>query len=172
MLSGTVESDETWVGGKAKGRGQGNYRDNKVAVQALIQREDGWMHARAIGRVNARNLRHAFDELVDKENTDLVTDELNTYKLLGKPFKSHETVNHSKKEYSRGHVHVNNAESFFALLKRGVHGTFHRVSKEHLQRYCDEFAFRWNHRKVTDAERTESALRQAPGCRLLYRDAS
>lgn len=166
LLSGTVESDETWIGGKAKGFGYG-YTENKTAVQALIQR-DGPMRARAIGRVNALNLRPVLEELVD-ESAKLMTDENNSYKLLGRRFKGgHESVNHSAGEYSRDGVHVNSAESFFALLKRGVHGTFHQFGKQHLQRYCDEFAFRWNHRKVTDAERTEAALRLAPGCRLTY----
>jgi hypothetical protein len=65
-------------------------------------------------------------------------------------------------------VHTNTAESFFALLKRGHFGTFHQLSKKHLSRYCDEFAFRWNHRKVSDGERTTAAIRGAEGKRLRY----
>jgi len=167
LLSGTIESDETWIGGKARGKGQGHV-ENKVAVQALVQR-GGPMRARAIGRVSVRNLRRSFDALVDKQASILMTDESSAYKLIGTPFTDHQSVNHSRSEYSRGACHVNTCESFFALLKRGVHGTFHHVGKQHLQRYCDEFAFRWNHRKVSDAERTESALRLAPGCRLMYK---
>jgi hypothetical protein len=71
----------------------------------------------------------------------------------------------------RGDVHVNRAESFFALLKRGVHGTFHHVSKAHLHRYCDEFGFRWDHRNVTDGERTVAAIQQAEDKRLIYQKA-
>jgi hypothetical protein len=67
-------------------------------------------------------------------------------------------------------VHCNTAESFFALLKRGLYGTFHHCGKQHLQRYCDEFSFRWDHRKATDHQRTEAALRAAPGKRLLCRE--
>jgi hypothetical protein len=59
--------------------------------------------------------------------------------------------------------------SYFALLKRGVHGVYHHVSKQHLLRYCDEFSFRWTHRKRTDEARTTTALRQAEGKRLLYK---
>jgi hypothetical protein len=66
-------------------------------------------------------------------------------------------------------VFTNTAESFFALLKRGVIGSFHHVSKEHLDRYCDEFSFRWNHRSVTDSDRTAIALRQTKGKRLTYK---
>jgi hypothetical protein len=100
-----------------------------------------------------------------------MTDEFSSYRGLGREFKGgHETVNHGDKEYVRGDVHVNTAESFFALLKRGVHGTFHHVSKQHLHRYCDEFGFRWDHRKATDGERTVAAIRQAGGKLLLYRE--
>lgn len=166
LLSGTVESDETWIGGKVKAGRKGPMLENKTAVQALIRR-DGPMRARAIGRVTVKNLRASFDELVSNDAT-LYTDQLQGYKPLARRFAKHESVNHSIGEYSRGDVHVNSAESFFALLKRGVHGTFHHVSKAHLQRYCDEFSFRWNHRETADAERTESALRLAPGCRLNY----
>ena len=62
-------------------------------------------------------------------------------------------------------------ESFFALLKRGVHGTFHHVSKTRLHRYCDEFSFRWDQRKVSDGERTVSAIKGAEGKRLVYKTA-
>ena len=100
----------------------------------------------------------------------LMNDELQAYVRLAKERKGkHYTVNHGKGEYARGDVHCNSAESFFALLKRGIHGSFHHVGRQHLRRYCDEFAFRWNHRKVSDGERTEAALRLAPGVRLAYR---
>ena len=69
-----------------------------------------------------------------------------------------------------GTVHVNTAESFFALLKRGLIGTFHAVSRHHLHRYVNEFQFRWNHRKVDDGARTVAAIRGAEGKRLYYRD--
>jgi len=166
LLKGVVESDETWVGGVKHGKGRA-YTHNKTAVQALVER-GGNMRARAIGRVTPMNLKGSLADMVD-DNATLHTDELTAYKVIGRRFKQHETVNHSKGEYERDGVHVNSAESFFALLKRGVHGTFHHVGKQHLQRYCDEFSFRWNHRKTTDAERTEAALKLAPGCRLTYK---
>jgi len=79
-------------------------------------------------------------------------------------------VNHSKDEYvGRDGQHVNTAESFFSLLKRGVYGTFHSVSEQHLQRYADEFAFRWNYRKADDFARANAVLRNAAGKRLTYR---
>lgn len=70
-----------------------------------------------------------------------------------------------------GDVNTNTAESFFALLKRGVHGTFHHISKTHLHRYCDEFSFRWDERKVNDGQRTVDAIKGAKGKRLIYKEA-
>jgi hypothetical protein len=69
----------------------------------------------------------------------------------------------------RGNIHTNNIEAFWSLLKRGVVGTFHQVSKQHLQRYCDEFAFRWDGRKMTDMERRTAALMQTEGKRLMFK---
>jgi len=80
----------------------------------------------------------------------------------------HLTVNHGLGEYSRDGVNRDTAESFFALLKRGVYGTFHSVSKRHLHRYRNEFSFRWNHRDVTDGERTQARIQNAEGKRLSY----
>jgi hypothetical protein len=82
----------------------------------------------------------------------------------------HETVNHAKLEYVRGDVSTNEMESYFALLKRGITGSFHSVSKQHLHRYCSEFSYRWNERKVTDAEHTTKALTLIGGKRLMYKD--
>lgn len=150
-----------------RGKSKGLKIENKTAVQALIQR-DRPMRKRVIHRVNKDNLRRTLNDFVSPD-AHLMTDQLQAYKKLGPAFKAHSTVDHSKGEYARGDVHCNTAESFFALLKRGVHGTFHHVDKRHLHRYCDEFAFRWNPRKSKDGERTEAAFRLAPGCRLEYR---
>jgi hypothetical protein len=79
-------------------------------------------------------------------------------------------VNHGRGEYCRGNISVNGAESFFALLKRGVHGTFHHISKKNLPKYCNEFSFRWDNRKVNDGERTEEAVKRMEGKRLMLKD--
>ena len=98
-----------------------------------------------------------------------MTDELPIYRSAAKGFAGgHHTVRHGAGEYARGNVHTNSAESFFALLKRGVYGVFHSVSRQHLARYCNEFAFRWSHRHATDGGRTEAAIRSAEGKRLSY----
>ncbi|MHC4698028.1 MAG: IS1595 family transposase [Planctomycetota bacterium] len=167
LLNGTVEVDETWIGSRVRGKGKGLKIENKTPVVALIQR-DGPMRTRVLGRVTRDNLRTAVNDVVDR-TAHLMTDERGAYRIIARDYKGHDSVCHTKGEYARGDAHCNTAESYFALLKRGIHGAFHHVGKQHLHRYCDEFAFRWNHRKATDAERTEAALRLAPGCRLLYR---
>ncbi len=167
MLRGTIEMDETYVGGKTRQGRVGRGSERKTPVVALVQR-GGKLRTKVVQRVTARNLKAAMDEAVDADSR-LMSDDFRSYRALGRYFKGgHQFVRHSMKEYARGDVHVNTCESFFSLLKRGVHGVFHHVARHHLHRYADEFAFRWNHRKVTDGERAEIALRLAPGCRLLY----
>src|SRR5271157_151603 len=104
--------------------------------------------------------------MVDKEAT-IMTDEWKSYNGIGKDFKGgHKVVNHGLGEYVNGNANTNTAESYFALLKRGVHGTFHHISKKHLSKYCNEFSFRWNNRTTTDGERTENVIKQFEGKRL------
>ena len=81
-------------------------------------------------------------------------------------------MNHSQREFARGNVHSNTVESYFALLKRGMYGTFHSVSKHHLHRYVSEFSFRWNTRKLEDGQRVTLAIRKAQGKRLPYRTSA
>lgn len=166
LLQGTCECDETWVGPRKDRRTGKNWHDNKTAVMAIIRREGG-IRTRVIGRVTKETLKEVMDEMIHPES-DIMTDGLLAYKRLAPKYRSHQSVNHTEREYSRDGVGVNSCEAFFSLLKRGIAGSFHHVSREHLQRYCDEFSFRWGHRKITDAERTELALRLAPNCTLRY----
>lgn len=166
MLCGTVEVDETWVGPRDRRPGDPDlWQENKAPVDALIVR-GGNMQPRVYGEVTKDNLREAIDSTVKKDAV-IMTDEYPAYRDIAGDYAGHETVNHSADEYVRGNAHVNTCESFFALLKRGIHGTFPHCGKQHLHRHADEFAYRWNYRKVSDAERTEAALRQAPGKRLV-----
>ncbi len=169
-LAGIVEVDETYIGGKATDGTTGRGSSKKAAVVALIERE-GRSRVKPVARVNADTLKGAIRENVDRPAT-IMTDEFPSYRGIGKEFKGgHKTVNHGRKQYARGRgnqIHVNSGESFFALLKRGVHGTFHSVSKKHLSRYCDEFSFRWDWRKVSDGERTVEAIKGASGKRLSF----
>lgn len=99
-----------------------------------------------------------------------MTDEWVGYRGLNAVYASHETVNHSAAEYARGDVTTNTIEGFFALVKRGLYGTFHSVSKKHLDRYMSEFEFRYNHRKMDDGARTVAAIQAADGRRLTYKE--
>ena len=100
-----------------------------------------------------------------------MTDEWKSYRGLGREFKGgHGVVNHGLGEFVVGDASTNTVKSYFALLKRGVQGTFHHISKKHLGRYCNEFSFRWNNRKVEDGERAVQAIRGIEGKRVMYRD--
>jgi hypothetical protein len=100
-----------------------------------------------------------------------MTDEHSGYKTVGTEFAAHGVVAHSLREYGRGDTHTNTIEGFFSLLKRGIIGTYHHVSEGHLHRYCAEFDFRYNTRKLNDFERAELSLIGAVGKRLTYRRA-
>jgi len=100
-------------------------------------------------------------------------DELSSYNGIGSEFDGgHETVCHSTREYARGDVHTNTAESSFALVKRGIMGIYHNVSREYLHRYLWQFDFVWNTRKLNDGERTIEAIKAAEGKRMMYRAAA
>jgi len=163
-LGGIVEADETYIGGKSRGRGN---IDNKMPVFALVER-GGKVRSFSMPLVNATNLKRAIHDHVEKSST-LMTDEFVGYKRVGKDFAEHQSVNHSKKEYVRGTASTNTVEGYFSLLKRGLTGTYHHVSARHLHRYLDEFNFRYNARTVSDAIRNHGAIRATEGKRLQYR---
>lgn len=167
-LSGTIEADETYIGGKTRGKGRG-YKGNKTAVVSLVER-GGRVRSTAMKKVTGRNLREVLQKHVARDAA-IHTDEFAGYLRATQGFKAHESVNHSAGEYFRklGHVTTNSAESFFSLLKRGVVGTFHHVSEKHLPLYLAEFDHRYNERKVTDGERTISGLQKIEGKRLTYK---
>jgi len=178
LLSGTVEVDETWIGGKLKNmhaRKRAIIRqtgDRKIPLVALVQR-DGGVRVKVVPNVGAYNLKPALLENIEK-SAHIMTDGYSGYIQATESFRRHTVVEHKSGEYvrheGRGNpiAFTNTVESFFSLFKRGVNGSFHHVSKQHLQRYSEEFAFRWNHRKDTDEERTIAALKLAPMGRLTY----
>lgn len=144
----------------------------KEAVVSLVER-GGKVRSRHVTDVNITTLKPILAE-VASQDTHLRTDQSPVYTGLGAGFASHETVNHSIKEYVRGDAHTNTAEGYFSILKRGIYGTYHHVSAEHLKRYLGEFDFRYNERialGVGDTERTAKAIRGAEGKRLTYRQA-
>jgi len=172
LLKGIVEVDETYIGGKPPKDGKKHKRGRgteKAPVMAMVER-GGNVVTRPVENVTARTLKSAIRETIDRESR-IITDEFESYTGIGKEFKGgHETVNHNQGEYVRDDVFTNTAESFFALLKRGVHGTFHHISKKHLAKYCNEFSFRWDNRKVTDGQRAEEAVKGMQGKRLMLKD--
>lgn len=185
MLQGVVEADETYIGArKPRVKGQRNPESGKLkrgrgtdkAPVAVLVERDGSARCKPLERVTAANIRRNLIENVDTSAT-LMTDEFRSYVVPGRDFAAHETVKHRANEYARllpsGLVaHCNTAESFFALIKRGHYGVFHQMSKKHLHRYCAEFSFRWDYRKVSDAARTDAAIAGAAGKRLMYKTSS
>jgi transposase-like protein len=181
-LDGIVEVDETYVGGAPRkktrreqkwhgyeyrpGRAP-DFEDRKTPVVAMVQR-DGNVRAMVMPRVTAKTLADAIHEHIDP-STRLMTDESPSYLRAGRKMASHETVAHGRGEYARGDAHTNTVEGFFSILKRGVYGTFHSVSKKHLHRYVSEFEFRYNHRHMEDGQRLMLAIQAADGRRLTYK---
>lgn len=164
-LMGTVSVDETYVGGKPRNPGESK---PKMPVVALVEK-GGRVRSRVTTDVTASNLRKFMVENIDASAT-IMTDEAPMYKTTGKAFAAHKRVNHSEREYvGKDGATSNEVESYFANLKRGIYGTFHHVSPQHLQRFVDEFDFRWSNRDVSDTERTFIAIAQADGKRLMYR---
>lgn len=180
-LEGTIEADETYCGGKPRNKQYGPNRRRgprsktdataKVPVFAVVQR-GGEVRACVMPDVNAANVRDVLLSVADT-SAKLRTDDSRPYRVVGREFAEHQWVRHSLREYvSRFNpdVHSNTIESFFARVKRGLNGTFHAVSKEHLHRYIDGFAFIYNTREMNDGERTLELIRRAEGKRLMYKE--
>lgn len=167
---GTVEADETYVGGKPR-KGTGPHRrgrgTKKAPVVALVER-GGRVRSQSVRNVTGKTLRSVLDTHLD-QSANLMTDEWQGYRKPGQRFASHQTVNHGSGEYVRGDVHTNTVEGYFSLFKRGVNGTFHHIGHQYLDQYLAEFDFRYNHRKVTDGERTLAGLKKVEGKRLMLR---
>jgi IS1 family transposase len=157
-LTGTVEIDETYVGGKQANRHRAKQRkyfgsgstSGKATVIGAIARK-GNVVAKVIENADRLTLMNFARETASSNVSLVVTDEHPGYARLRDHFPRHEVVKHSALEYVRGEVHTNSIENFWSLLKRGVIGTFHNVSAAYLPLYLNEFSFRHNHRKNPDA---------------------
>lgn len=164
----TIEGDETYLGNK-RNRAIKAGAGHKRAVFSLVERG---------GKARSFYVEHVTREALDKIATKhadkasiLNTDEALRYVRMGKRFKAHEVINHSNGEYARGTTTTNSVEGFFAVLKRGMYGTYQHVSEAHLHRYLREFDFRFSHREklgFDDTTRAGIALRNAKGRRLTY----
>jgi transposase-like protein len=174
-----VEADETYIGKGAgarrrkavlgPGKGWVVPRDGqeKLKVVTLVERE-GRARSIHVRHLTANTVRDVLVKNADRRS-HLMTDESNVYRNIGSTFASHRRVNHSKHEYARGEVSTNTIEGFFSIFKRGMKGIYQHCSERHLQRYLNEFDFRYSNRKVSDTERALIALKGIEGKRLYYR---
>jgi hypothetical protein len=153
QLIGVVEVDETYVGGKAHNKHGGRHNkgpgtSGKTAVIGAVQRK-GSVLARVIARTDTATLDGFVHEAVSTNVSLLATDEHSGYRLLGRDF-PHHVVRHSAGQYVVGAVHTNTIEGFWSMVKRGMVGTFHKVSAKYLPLYVAEFQFRYNNRNNDD----------------------
>lgn len=176
-LSGIVEADETYVGGKTANKHKkvrqelnekGTGYVNKTPVFTMIQR-DGGIYTKVLDGNKATGLilKTLIRENLNKDAC-LITDGFGGYSGLNKEFK-HETVQHEKDEFVRGIFHTNTVEGFFSHFKRMILGTYHSVSRKHLQAYCNEMAYRFRTREIKDTERFQLSL-SGMNTRLKYTD--
>lgn len=171
-IDGLFHADETFVGGKEKNKhaskkiegNQGRSYKSKTPVFGLMQ-TGGKVHTTVVPDTKAKTLKPIIESMVEK-GAIIVTDEWAAYKGLARNF-SHIVINHLDNEYVRGAFHNNNIEGFWSQMKRGIYGIYHQVSPKHLNKYCDEFSFRYNARKASVNDRFNHSLEKST--RLTYK---
>ena len=173
---GPVEVDETFVGGKRKNMHAAKRRELRAkhgvgsstmtTVAGGLDRDSRHVHARVVEGVDRVTLRGFVDRVADADAT-LITDEWKSYRGMRE---AHVAVKHSVGQYVDGQASVNGMESFWSMLKRSYHGTYHKISPEHLQRYVDEFAGRHNARDKDTADQMAMVVAGMVGRRLTYRE--
>jgi transposase-like protein len=155
LMEGIIEADETYIGGKNKNRhndkktkgGQGRDGEDKTPVIGILQR-DGKVKAKKAKDVSGKTLMSFIKQNV-KQGSTVSTDEWKGYSKVSQKF-IHLIVAHGKGEYVKGEAHTNTLEGFWSLFKRGIVGQYHQISEKYLNRYVDEFCFRYNNRKNVD----------------------
>ena len=172
-FSGPVEADETYIGGKRKNMPKskrkalsGRGAVGKAVVVGTKDRDTNRVAARTVENTDGRTLKGFVGEHA-APGAKVYTDEASAYQ--GMDF-DHEAVNHSAGEYVRGMAHTNGIESFWSMLKRGYHGTYHHMSEKHLDRYVAEFSGRHNVREADTIDQMDNLVAATVGKRLMYRD--
>ena len=153
MLHGTVEMDETYIGGKQHTYSKAGYGDSNKQIVVGIRQRGGDLRFFHAEDVKSGTLAKFIEENISVDVDVIVTDELNAYPTAMKSVAltdRHKTIKHKSKIYVEGEIHTNTVESAFSLLKRGIVGTWHRISAKHLPAYLDEMSFRFNRRKRAD----------------------
>ena len=174
MLKGEVEVDEAYFGGKEKNKhankrhraGRGSV--SKEAIVGIKQRR-GWIRTKHVQYTTAQTLQGMIHKHV-KPGSAVYTDEHRGYQGVGDLFFRHATERHSTGQYVDGRAHTNGIESFWALMKRGYHGTYHKMSPKHLHRYIAEFAGRHNVRGFDTIDQMTQMVKTFDGKRMTYRD--
>ena len=170
---GAVQADETYYGNTSKrAKGYKKGHSQKSGVVALVEQSTGKARAFAVKSATAEKVGKILYTNIRRKAV-LVTDESNLYNFSGQQFSDHQTVKHTAGKYvNKDGYTTNNVENFFGIFKKGMVGTYHFCGEQHLQRYLDEFAFRYSNRSglgITDGERAAIAIRNASGKRLTYR---
>jgi transposase-like protein len=179
LLSGIIEADETYMSRKYRSDFKGlpeseidyilegsSSSRSKGAVVALVDRESKKVRVNAVDSVNSETLSAVVRKNV-RLGSVLHTDENTKYNTLNSDY-NRETIFHSGKEWVRGNVTTNHVENFWSVMRRGIYGIYHQISYKHLQAYCDEFAYRYNMRKIPDGRKFELTLAGIEG-RLTYK---
>jgi transposase-like protein len=186
LLTGTIEADETYIGGKEKNKSKkvraankakaqelsGKKRnvypiDTKTAILGILQK-DGKIRVQPMVDNSRETLVPLLKNNISADAT-VVTDGLRAYHKLGDVFKHHVIVNHNNDEWVKDGFTTNDIESFWAIFKRGITGVYHQLSDKHLQRYCDEYSQRFNNRKDKNIDRFAEAVSKTANTRITYK---